>query len=238
MGVGWLLIRLIQSGVVLSWQLGLDPRRRLAPARSAANVIIIIAVVMLLVRRALEAAPIASLLALVIMTGAMTLVLSQPIQDIGAGFVIAFRRRIRAGDRITVAGQVGIVKDISLTQIHLQSPDGASIFIPNRIVLHEALKVEQAKNTQSATVQMIPDRPAGSDTLEAVRQAALFSPFRVPGTALDVSVMDNGAVQVTIQAWSGSHLREARIDLDSRLQALLQPRASNAPAASSSRTKA
>jgi small-conductance mechanosensitive channel len=219
-GIGWAAIRLIQSGVVLAWQVGMDTERRLAPVRSAANVIILSTVAILLLRRSLVAAPVITLLALVVVSGA-ALVLAHPIQNVWAGFVLAFRRRIRAGDRVTVAGQVGIVLDISLTQLHLRGPDGASIFIPNRVVLNQALRVEQAKNTETVIVQVVPDARTTPDAIKAVRRAALFSPFRVPGTAMDVQVVDNGAVQVTIQVWSGRTVREARIHLEARLQALL-----------------
>jgi small-conductance mechanosensitive channel len=220
-GIGWAAIRLIQSGVVLAWQVGMDTERRLAPVRSAANVIILSAVAILLLRRSLVAAPVITLLALVVTSGAAALVLAHPIQNVWAGFVLAFRRRIRAGDRVTVAGQVGIVLDISLTQLHLRGPDGASIFIPNRVVLNQALRIEQAKNTEAVVVQVVPDARTTPETIKAVRRAALFSPFRVPGTAMDVQVVDSGAVQVTIQVWSGRTVREARIHLEARLQALL-----------------
>ncbi len=220
-GIAWAAIRLIQSGVVLAWQMGMDTERRLAPVRSAANVIILGAVAVLLLRRSLVAAPVVTLLALVVASGAAALVLAHPIQNVWAGFVLAFRRRIRAGDRVTVAGQVGIVLDVSLTQLHLRGPEGASIFIPNRVVLNQALRVEQAKNTEAVTVQVIPDARTTPDTIKAVRRAALFSPFRVPGTAMDVQVVSNGAVQVTIQVWSGRTVREARIHLEARLQGLL-----------------
>lgn len=223
LAAGWAAIRLIQSGVVLTWHMGMDPLRRLAPIRSAANILILGAVGFLLLRRFLLAAPVMTLLALTVVSGASVIVLAPPIQNVWAGFVMSFRRRLRAGDRVTLGGQVGIVRDVSLTQLHLRSPDGASIFIPNRMVLNEAVRVEQAKNTETVSVQVKPPVAPTPDTVQAARRAALFSPFRVPGTSMEVRVGEAGEVQVTIQVWSGQAVREAKINLEARLQSLLLP---------------
>lgn len=223
LGAGWAAIRLIQSAVMLAWHMGMDPLRRLAPVRSAANILILGAVSFLLLRRFLLAAPVMTLLTLTIMSGAAVLVLAPPIQNIWAGFVLSFRRRLRAGDRVTVGGQVGIVRDVSLTQLHLRSPDGASIFIPNRMVLNQAVRVEQAKNTETVSVEVKPLVAPTPDSVRAARRAALFSPFRVPGTSMEVVVGESGEVRVTIQVWSGQAVREARIHLEARLQSLLIP---------------
>lgn len=223
LGAGWAAIRLIQSAVMLAWHMGMDPRRRLAPVRSAANILILGAVSFLLLRRFLLAAPVMTLLTLTIVSGAAVIVLAPPIQNVWAGFVLSFRRRLRAGDRVTVGGQVGIVRDVSLTQLHLRSPDGASIFIPNRMVLNQAIRVEQAKNTETVSVEVKPLVAPTPDSVRAARRAALFSPFRVPGTSMEVQVGESGEVRVTIQVWSGHAVREARIHLEARLQSLLLP---------------
>lgn len=231
LAVGWAAVRIVHHAVVLAWRMGLDDKRRLAPLRSAIFVIIVGGVGYLLLRRFLVAAPVITLAVLAFCSGTLILVLAKPIQNVWAGFLLSFRRRVREGDRVTVGGQVGIVRDVGLTRLHLRCADGAALMVPNHVVLRETLRVEQAKNTVPVTVRVPTHRPdPGPDIVRTARRSALLSPFRAPGTAVEVTVLDDGAVEVTMLAWSERAVHEAGIHLDVRLRAALAPAQDKAPA--------
>jgi len=220
--LGWAAIRLIQGGVVVAWRVGLDSQRRLAPVRSAANVLIVGAVGYLLLRRFLVAAPVITLVALALATSASLLVLAQPIQNVWAGFLLSFRQKLREGDRVTIGSHVGIVRDVGLTQLQLRCADGAAIFVPNRAVLHEAVRVERAKNTVPVAVRLPSHRAdPGPEIVRAARRSALLSPFRAAGTLVEVEILEEGEVQVVMQIWSERGVREAKAHLEARLRAVL-----------------
>lgn len=215
---GWLATRLVHAGVLMAWRMGTDPKRRLGPVRTALNVAISGGVAYLLLRRVLVAAPVTTLAAIALAASAAMLVFAHPIQNVWAGFVLSFRRRLREGDRVTVGDQSGIVRDIGITQLHLRSADGAALYVPNRVVLRECYRVEQAKNTVPVRVRVEANVSEWKpEHVRAVRRSALLSPFRAAGTPIDVEVTPEGA-QVVIQVWSERAAREARLQLEARLR--------------------
>ncbi|MEM7543133.1 MAG: mechanosensitive ion channel family protein [Pseudomonadota bacterium] len=60
-----------------------------------------------------------------------------PVSNYGAGFVIILTRMFKVGDTITVQGQAGLVKDITLAQTELEAEDGELIIIPNKHIVGE-----------------------------------------------------------------------------------------------------
>jgi small conductance mechanosensitive channel len=66
-----------------------------------------------------------------------SLALQGPISNYGAGLVIILTRLFRVGDTITVRGQSGIVRSISLGATVLGAEDGEDIIIPNRQIAGE-----------------------------------------------------------------------------------------------------
>ena len=222
LAIGWAAIRIIHHAVLLAWRLGWDAKRRLAPLRSAVFVIIAGAVGYLLLRRFLVAAPVITLASLALASSILLLVLAKPIQNVWAGFLLSFRRRVREGDRVTVSGQVGIVRDVGLTRLHLRCADGAAIMVPNHVVLNETVRIEQAKNTVPVTVRVPTHRQdPGPDIMRIARRSALLSPFRAPGTTVEVQVLEDGDMQVMMLVWSERAAREGKMHLEVRLRTAL-----------------
>lgn len=223
--LGWVAIRLVHRSVRFAWKTGRDRKRHLAVVRSTLNATILALIITLLVRRLLTAAPIMTLVALVVMIAVTTAALSNSIRNVYAGFVLAFRKRIRTGDRITTSGQVGIVIDIGFTQVTLRGADGTVVMVPNYQVVSSALHVEKVKDTETVTVRSAEVRDPSvlqPRVLKQIRRAGLLSPFRVPATNMDVRIVEPRSIQVTMQVWAKKSTRDAQDHVEALMHAVLE----------------
>lgn len=75
--------------------------------------------------------------------GLLTFVIGFALKDIGenflAGIVLAFKSPFRLDDLIEVTGIIGHVKDISIRETMIKTPDGKDVFLPNAIILKNPL---------------------------------------------------------------------------------------------------
>ncbi|SDG38608.1 mechanosensitive ion channel family protein [Psychroflexus sediminis] len=75
--------------------------------------------------------------------GLLTFVIGFALKDIGenflAGIILAFKSPFRLDDLIEVNQIVGFVKDISIRETLIKTPDGKDVFLPNSIILKNPL---------------------------------------------------------------------------------------------------
>lgn len=75
--------------------------------------------------------------------GLLTFVIGFALKDIGenflAGIILAFKSPFRLDDLIEVNGIMGHVKDISIRETLIKTPDGKDVFLPNAIILKNPL---------------------------------------------------------------------------------------------------
>ncbi len=75
--------------------------------------------------------------------GLLTFVVGFALKDIGenflAGIILAFKSPFRLDDLIEVNGIMGHVKDISIRETLIKTPNGKDVFIPNSIILKNPL---------------------------------------------------------------------------------------------------
>ncbi|MEA1785747.1 mechanosensitive ion channel family protein [Arenibacter sp. GZD96] len=75
--------------------------------------------------------------------GLLTFVIGFALKDIGenflAGIILAFKSPFRLDDLIEVNGITGHVKDISIRETLVKTPDGKDVFLPNAIILKNPL---------------------------------------------------------------------------------------------------
>lgn len=75
--------------------------------------------------------------------GLLTFVIGFALKDIGenflAGIILAFKSPFRLDDLIEVNGITGHVKDISIRETMVKTPDGKDVFLPNAILLKNPL---------------------------------------------------------------------------------------------------
>lgn len=75
--------------------------------------------------------------------GLLTFVIGFALKDIGenflAGIILAFKSPFKLDDLIEVNGIIGHVKDISIRETLVKTPDGKDVFLPNSIILKNPL---------------------------------------------------------------------------------------------------
>jgi small-conductance mechanosensitive channel len=75
--------------------------------------------------------------------GLLTFVIGFALKDIGenflAGIILAFKSPFRLDDLIEVNGIMGHVKDISIRETLIKTPEGKDVFLPNAIILKNPL---------------------------------------------------------------------------------------------------
>ena len=75
--------------------------------------------------------------------GLLTFVIGFALKDIGenflAGIILAFKSPFKLDDLIEVNGIIGHVKDISIRETLIKTPDGKDVFLPNGIILKNPL---------------------------------------------------------------------------------------------------
>lgn len=75
--------------------------------------------------------------------GLLTFVIGFALKDIGenflAGIILAFKSPFRLDDLIEVNNITGHVKDISIRETLIKTPDGKDVFLPNAIILKNPL---------------------------------------------------------------------------------------------------
>lgn len=75
--------------------------------------------------------------------GLLTFVVGFALKDIGenflAGIILAFKSPFRLDDLVEVNGVMGHVKDISIRETLIKTPDGKDLFMPNSIILKNPL---------------------------------------------------------------------------------------------------
>lgn len=74
--------------------------------------------------------------------GGLTLSLAakDSIQNMISGFIVIFDKPFAVGDYISVAGQEGTVKDITMRSTKLAASDGSEIILPNSTVTNSAIQ--------------------------------------------------------------------------------------------------
>lgn len=75
--------------------------------------------------------------------GLLTFVIGFALKDIGenflAGIILAFKSPFRLDDLVEVSGIMGHIKDISIRETLIKTPDGRDVFLPNSIILKNPL---------------------------------------------------------------------------------------------------
>jgi len=114
------------------------------------------------------------------------------IKNIIAGIVILFDRPFRVGDMVDVGGHYGEVRSIGLRATSIQTFDDSTVFLPNSMVLGQAVS---NSNTGALDEMVVVEchLPAYVDATEArklAREAAICSPYTYLRKPVTVIVED------------------------------------------------
>ncbi|MEZ4369845.1 MAG: mechanosensitive ion channel [Polyangiaceae bacterium] len=223
----WVTLRGIRRAVHVVWRLGLDSSRRLETTATGARVVLVALVVLFVLRRIASLAPILltfTLLAAILLLGAAY---ARQLPSVLVGLSLLLRRRLRHGDRIHIANHSGTVREVGLAQLHLRRGDGATLFVPNRLLMEEVLTVEHAKNSEPVRVRIPAASPQHREQLELARRVALLSPYRVPGSPVELieDDVEHRRYCIEIHTWSVRAAAEAREHLEQTLDSALAAQA-------------
>ncbi len=164
---------------------------------------------------ALLAAAALPLVAVVVLAGAVGLGFAarEPLTDVLAGLTLLLEGRVRPRCQVRVGAHEGVVVSTGLRAATLRTASGATVSVPNRAFLHDAVFVA-AGPWPRLVVQVAPDgRPAEARRL-ALRDAAVVCPWRAVGTPVEVLDGPDGPTGVALHLldlrWSERAARQVR----------------------------
>ncbi len=203
------------------WRLGIDDERRLGRWVVFTKLAVCLAVASVVLKHFVQAAPTLSGAALILFTALGISTLRDSFENLAVGIGLVLRPRFKPGDQIVLADHAGTVRDIGLTGVHLRSTEGATIFLPNRLLHEHALRVTRADNTASVSVVLPAVADLSPEALERARRMAILSPYRAVGSAVKVAQRSDGVLEVEIQIQSSLLVADAKTQLRSALRATL-----------------
>ena len=133
-----------------------------------------------------------------------------------AGLLIAITQPVRLGDRVTYAGESGVVEEIGLTYTFIRAPDGARIVVPNEKLASDTIRNSSIRSQESfaeITVQV----PLTAD-LAAVVDGLRDEVASEREGAVYVSALD-AAATVTVRAAAHDEKAAQRLEDDLRIRA-------------------
>jgi small-conductance mechanosensitive channel len=132
-----------------------------------------------------------------------------------AGLLIAITQPVRLGDRVTYAGEQGVIEDIGLTYTFIRTSDDARLVIPNEKLASDTIRnstIRSRKSFAEVTVQV----PLSAD-LGAAVEGLQDEVARERAGAVYVSALD-GSATVTVRAEAADEDTALTLERDLRVR--------------------
>jgi small-conductance mechanosensitive channel len=132
-----------------------------------------------------------------------------------AGLLIAITQPVRLGDRVTYAGEQGVIEDIGLTYTFIRTSDDARLVVPNEKLASDTIRnstIRSRKAYAEVTVQV----PLSAD-LGAAVEGLRDEVARERNPAVYVSGLDGNA-SVTVRAEAPDEDAALRLERELRLR--------------------
>ena len=133
-----------------------------------------------------------------------------------AGLLIAITQPVRLGDRVTYAGEDGVVEEIGLTYTFIRTNDQARIVVPNEKLASDTIRNASIRSRETFA-EIHVQVPLSAD-LRAAVDALNEEVAAEPDAAVYVSALD-GSVSVTIRAAAPDEDAAQRLERDLRVRA-------------------
>jgi small conductance mechanosensitive channel len=133
-----------------------------------------------------------------------------------AGLLIAFTQPVRLGDRVTIAGEDGVVEEIGLTYTFIRTRDQARLVIPNSKLASDTIRnatIVSREKLAEITVQVPLDKDLGA-VVDLLRAETVGD----DRTDVLVTALEGNAT-VTVRAPAPDATAAERIASDLRLRA-------------------
>jgi small-conductance mechanosensitive channel len=140
-----------------------------------------------------------------------------------AGLLIAITQPVRLGDRVTYAGEDGVIEEIGLTYTFIRTQDKARLVVPNEKLASDTIRNSTIRSRETFAEITVPV-PLSAD-LGAAVDGLRHEVAQERDATVYVSALD-GTATITIRAAAASeddaqHLeRELRVRAHGRLRAL------------------
>ncbi|RJP62272.1 MAG: mechanosensitive ion channel family protein [Candidatus Auribacter fodinae] len=146
--------------------------------------------------------------------GVIGLALAFAFQDVASNFVAGIAlvlrhdRPFKVGDIISTNGQLGIVEEINLRDTMIRTPQGQTIFLPNKIIFENA--VINYSLFPHRRIDLSVGVSYGED-LEKVRDIAVNAVENLPGRAKDKDIelyfeeFGDSSINFSIKIWLDMH---------------------------------
>jgi small-conductance mechanosensitive channel len=132
-----------------------------------------------------------------------------------AGLLIAITQPVRLGDRVTYAGEQGVIEDIGLTYTFIRTSDDARLVVPNEKLASDTIRnstIRSRKSFAEVTVQV----PLSAD-LGAAVEGLQDEVARERDGAVYVSALD-GSATVTVRAEAADEDTALTLERDLRVR--------------------
>ncbi|MCA9618179.1 MAG: mechanosensitive ion channel [Myxococcales bacterium] len=180
---------------------------RLDRALAVVRLAVVLAAAYFITRRLVDTAPVFGSSLVVLALALLAIANLDRVRSMLVGVMPRWRDRVKVGDRLTVGETVGVVRRFGIFSLDLETADGENVHLPNHMLASLPLSVKRARD---AIVVRVTIERAGHDevSLELLRRVAILSPYRAPGSPVEVTPEGSGAV-IAIQAWSRQATKEA-----------------------------
>lgn len=217
------IAKAVSFGVRLAWRLGLDSDRRLSMWEQVVRIGLILAIIGLMGQAVAKVAPLAFSLAAVLLLAVAGFIAAPHVHAAIVGASLTLQRKLRIGDRIEVAGQIGIVREIGLTQVEIRKPDGSSVLLPNQLLGNHSVTIARVHNSLPVTVTASLHHSVTPEDLERARRVGLLCPYRAAGSMVMVETgKERSELVLVIQVWSERASRSAAAQLSATLTQYLE----------------
>ena len=135
--------------------------------------------------------------------------------NFAAGLVIAITQPVRLGDRVTYAGETGVIEDIGLTYTFIRTSDESRLVVPNQKLASDTIRNSTIRSRESfaeVTVQVPLSADLGA-AVDGLRQEVA----KERGAVVYVSAL-NGSATVTIRAGAANEDQAQQLERDLRVR--------------------
>lgn len=197
-------------GIAFLWRLGFDREHRLVAVRKGIKIGGVLWVIYWGLSKAVASLPVLSVVFASLLVAGAIYAAVEPMQSLFAALGTVFRSRLKPGDRITIGKLEGTVVEMDWLNVALSQPNGVMTWVPLRLVHREGLIRQSRRNAFPVHVEFPRDQFAfAGRSLEQLREQVLLSPFRTPGTDVDVKEEYHG-VTVDFLIWDSDCATEAQ----------------------------
>jgi small-conductance mechanosensitive channel len=140
----------------------------------------------------------------------------QTLGNFIAGLMIATTQPVRIGDRVTYAGETGVVEEIGLTYTFIRTADRRRLVVPNSKLASDTLVDASIRSRETFAEVSVPV-PLAAD-LEGAVEALRGDVADEQQADVYVSSLD-GTATVTLRASASDELAAERLEQELRLRA-------------------